>query len=680
MKKTVLRCGALLLLAILLPACLTGALESTAKTRTISMDGAKLIATQDAYFPAGDYCSEAKLSSPEDLYYRDGVLYIADSGNGRIVAYTLATGALSFLGEDILVNPTGLVVAPDGRVFVADYGASEIVVLSADGAELLRIPRPQEIYYGNSPYKPRKIDIDSYGNIYAVSEGTHEGILQFNSAGEFNGFFGANKTSALNLVEWFQKVFYTDEQKAKMLYRTPPNIYAIDAAPNDLIFSVSLQTERREEIKQLNMAGVNAMPKKLNYSDDYVDVTVADTGYFVAVTATGSITEYRSDGTMLVTFGGRASTTDRNGLTAVASAIEMDEAGNLFVLDRERGLIQAWYPSDYARLLHLANDTFDAGDYEGSLTCYEEVLHMNPSAYMAHEGYAAALFQLGRYDEAAEHYRIIYNAEAYSDCYWEIRSEWLRVHMRTILIILFILLALAIGSRLFRRYCYDYLAPLAAGWAAAKKRHPLLKQTLSDPLYLLRHPIDGVYELKIRDRGSPLAAGILYVAALAVYMVSRAGTSFVFHGGLTAYNNPGAIALIVLVPATLFVVGSYLISSINDGEGTFVQAFTAIGYALTPFILFTPFLALLSHVMTYTELFIYQLLQGLILAYTCIMVFLAVKETQAYTPRKTVGNVLLTIAFIVLSILAVIVLYLLWRELLGFVGELFEEVKYRVFS
>ena len=84
--------------------------------------------------------------------------------------------------------------------------------------------------------------------------------------------------------------------------------------------------------------------------------------------------------------------------------------------------------------------------------------------------------------------------------------------------------------------------------------------------------------------------------------------------------------------------------------------------------------------MTYAELFIYQLLQGLILAYTWIMVFLAVKETQAYTPRKTVGNVLLTIAFIVLSILAVIVLYLLWRELLGFVGELFEEVKYRVFS
>ena len=47
---------------------------------------------------------------------------------------------------------------------------------------------------------------------------------------------------------------------------------------------------------------------------------------------------------------------------------------------------------------------------------------------------------------------------------------------------------------------------------------------------------------------------------------------------------------------------------------------------------------------------------------------------------QNLGNVLLTIAFIVLSILEVIVLYLLWRELLGFVGELFEEVKYRVFS
>lgn len=679
MKNKLRRCCMLLLLTALLPACLSHALESTSKTRTFSVDGGKLIATQDAYFPADSYCTEASLSSPEDLYYRDGELYIADSGNGRIVVYELSTGMLRFLGEDILVRPTGLAVAKDGRVYVADYGAAEIVILSPEGAELSRISRPDAVYYGSSPYKPTKIDIDSYGNIYAVSEGTNEGILQFNSAGEFNGFFGANRTARLNPVEWFQKVFYTDEQKAKMLYRTPPNILAIDAAPNDLIYSVS-PSEKRAVIKQLNMAGVNAFPGWLNFGWPYVDVAVADSGYFVAVTADGFLSEHCDDGTMLVVFGGRASTTDRNGLTAVVSAIEMDEYGNLFVLDKERGLIQAWYPTDYAKLLHHASDAFAAGEYEESLNCYAEVLRMNPSAYMAHEGYAAALFQLGRYDEAAAHYRMIYEAGAYSDCYWEIRSEWMRTHMRTILLTLLAMVVLGVGSRWFRRRRYDYLAPIARRWSAAKKRHPLLKQILSDPLYLLRHPIDGVYELKIGERGSTLAAGVLYLAAFAVYMLSRAGTSFVFYGGLTAYNSPGAIALIILVPSALFVVGSYLISSINDGEGTFAQSFTAVGYALTPFLLFTPLLALVSHVLTYAETFIYHLLHTLILVYTGVMIFLAIKETHAYTPRKTVANILLTAAFIVLSVLAVIVLYLLWRELLGFLCELFEEVKYRVFS
>lgn len=679
MKKIFRAALALVFLAALLPMGLSRALESTAKTHTVSMDGAKLITTQEAYFPAGTYCTEAALSSPEDMYYRDGVLYVADSGNHRIVAYELTTGTLRFLGADVLSRPTGLAVAPDGRLYVADYGASEIVILSPDGAELSRISRPDAVYYGNSPYKPSRIDIDSYGNIYAVSEGTHEGILQFNSAGEFNGFFGANRTSSLNLVEWFRKVFYTDEQKAKMLYRTPPNILAIDAAPNDLIFSVS-PSEKRDVIKQLNMAGVNAIPKKLNWVDAFVDVAVADSGYFVAVTADGFLSEFRDDGMMLVTFGGRASTSDRNGLTAVVSAIEMDESGNLFVLDRERGLIQVWYPTDYAKLLHRANDTFNAGLYEESLVCWAEVLRMNPSAYMAHEGYAATLFQLGRYGEAAAHYRIIYDGERYSDCYWEIRSEWLRTHMRTILIVLFVLVVLAIGSHLFKKYRYDYLAPVSDWWAAQKARHPLLRQTTSDTLHLLRHPIDGVYELKIGDRGSTLAAGLLYAVAFAVYMLSRACTSFVFNGGLTAYNSPGAIALIVLVPSVLFVVGSYLISSINDGEGTLAQSFTAIGYALGAFILFSPLLALVSHVLTYAELFIYRLLHALILAYTGVMIFLAVKETHAYTPRKTMANILLTIVFIVLSVLAVIVLYLLWRELIGFAGELFEEVKYRVFS
>ena len=51
-----------------------------------------------------------------------------------------------------------------------------------------------------------------------------------------------------------------------------------------------------------------------------------------------------------------------------------------------------------------------------------------------------------------------------------------------------------------------------------------------------------------------------------------------------------------------------------------------------------------------------------------------------YNLRKTVANILLTLFFMVVAILAAIILYILWRELLSYLSQVFEEVRYRVFS
>ena len=61
------------------------------------------------------------------------------------------------------------------------------------------------------------------------------------------------------------------------------------------------------------------------------------------------------------------------------------------------------------------------------------------------------------------------------------------------------------------------------------------------------------------------------------------------------------------------------------------------------------------------------------------IIFISIKEAHVYNLRKTVANILLTLFFMVVAILAAIVLYILWRELLSFLSEVFEEVRYRVF-
>lgn len=656
-----------------------GAIESTAYTYTLAVDSNGYLRTQDAYMPGGIYLNEIGMSAPEDLYYAGGVLYIADSGNGRIVKYDLASGKVEIIGAGELKYPTGVAVGRDGRIYVADYQAAEVVVMSPEGEVKQRIGRPQDINYGASPYKPKKVDVDSYNNIYVISEGTHEGIIQFSENGVFHGFFGANRTSSLSIIEWFQKIFYTDEQKAKLFFRTPPNIVSLDVSDINLIYSVT-QNDRRDSIKKLNLAGVNVLQRagRLWGEKNYVDVAVTGNGNIYAVTDTGSIEEFDDAGVLLLLFGGRAVSSDRNGLTTVVSAIEVDDDYNIYILDKERALIQAYYPTNYTKIMHKAIDDYNQGYYEESLEGWTEILKMNPSAYMAHNGYADAMFQLGEYKIAAEHYKLMYDQERYSECYIELRAAWLRGNMDKILVVILLLSIFFFALWLIRRKV-DYLRNLRTWWDGQKIKHRILKELFADTLYMIRHPIDCVYYIKTGKRGSVMGASILYITAYLVYMLYRGFTSFVFGGGIGYWQNPFVISVMAVLPVALFVIGSYLISSINDGEGTIKNVYVSVGYAFSAFILFLPVLTVASHVLTTKEEFIYRFSLFLIIGYTLILIFLSVKETHCYTPKKTIAILLLTIGFMIIAVLACIILYILWKELLGFVSELFEEVKYRAF-
>lgn len=665
-----------LLMASVVPA---QAIEGTAYTYTLSIDGTKFVPTMDAYLPAGTYLSEVGLRAPEDMFMDGRNLYIADSGNHRIVVYALDTGEIETFGDDALKQPTGVSIDAEGNVYVADYGAGQVVIFAPDRTVKSTLTRPVQPYYGSSPYKPQKVDLDRYGNLFVISEGTYEGILQFDRNGIFNGFFGANRTKGLSLVEWFQKIFYTEEQKARMTFRTPPNIVSLDVSDGGMVYSVT-QNDRRNAVKKLNMAGVNIYQADSFFGmNDYVDVAVLPGGGFYAVSSGGIINEFSETGVPLLQFGGTAKATDRNGLSAVVSAIEIDEQGNLYVLDKERGVLQVWLPTEYAKLLHLADDSFKQGDYEASLAAWEWILRMNPMAYMSHLGYGKALFQLRRYEEAAEHFEVIRAREEYSDCFWEIRSAWMRGNMEGILTAILLFAAVCVALSLLGRR-YGWRDKLHDRYHTLCDRRPLLRALTLDTAYFLRHPIDGVYYIKTGQRGSVGAATILYAAALAVYLICQELTSFVFGGGYMLNRDPLAIVLVAVVPAGLFLVGSYLISAINDGEGSFRTIYISFAYSLSVYVLCWPLLTALTHVFTLTEIFICNMLAVLICGYSVIMVFISIKEGHVYNLRKTTGNILLTVFFMVVAILAAIVLFILWRELFSFVSEVFEEVRYHVFS
>ena len=327
------------------------ALDNTTYTYTVSVDD-NWVRTQDAYMPATVYLKGEGLAHPEDLFVFENKLYIADTDNHRIAVFSLADEKLDFFGEDVLSAPRGIYITADGTVYIADSGAQAILIFSSDYKLIKKIEKPDSYLFSeNSSFKPKGVAVSSSGNIFVVSEGTYEGIMQFDLKGEFFGYFAAN-TYKMSFSERIEDLLLNETQKNQLFVRTPRPIENIDISDEDLIYSItrseeigtSVSTVSGNGLKMHNMAGINIFASNKDMKDEwnFVDVASGNYGNVFALTDTGLITEYDSSGNVIFSFAGRALENDRSGLFTNAAAIDVDKStGFVYVLDRK----EPWYRS-----------------------------------------------------------------------------------------------------------------------------------------------------------------------------------------------------------------------------------------------------------------------------------------------------------------------------------------------
>lgn len=674
----------LILIGALVCALPASASDSTTYNYTISLDG-QWTRTQFAYLPGGAMLKTIGLSNPSDLFWHEDCLYIADTGNKRVLVYDLHTQTARSFGEEVLEEPTGLFVKENGEVYVADPEAAAVFLFAADGKLLQTIGRPESHLFGSrSSYKPKNVVLSSTGNIFVVGEGSYEGLMQFDEEGNFHGFFAANRRK-LTLLERIQNIVYSEEQKAQLLMRTAPPIENIDISERDLIFSVTQSAEfgyrwraaeekTENTIKEHNMAGKNILSptKFLNDEWNFVDVATGRGNNSYALTESGLIYEYDSSGNLVFSFGGRAVSSDRNGLFTKAAAIDTDDEGIIYILDSERSLVQTFYPGEFAAITHQAIEALENGNYADSEQIWERLLDLNGMSRIAHLGYGRSLYHQQRYQEAMEHFQLVGDKEFYSEAMWELRNQWLNDHMLYILIGVIGLAAVVyvLGKLRARQP--------AAGPKPRGIRGPKLWADIAYSRNMLRHPIDGYYDLKHGHRGSLPAASALYGILFIVYMGDRLLHSFLFRG-VNPENAPIPTYILLFVGGILlWVVGNYMISAINDGEGSLRQVYTMTAYALTPYMVISPITIVLGYVLSLNEGFIIYLLSLLGIVWSAVNLFIGVIEIHAYTFREAVKNVLLTLFFIVIAIIVVAMMVLIWSKVADFFDQFWGEVRFHV--
>ena len=389
-------------------------------------------------------CGE--FSEPADIFRSSsGEFFIADSGNDRIVRvdgeFNKASAEYSTFkdekgGKFTLSSPSGVYVSDEGVMYIADTGNSRIIVSDMDCTVKMVIERPDADMYENETFRPCRVFADKDGNIYSVVSNMTRGTVFFRKNGEYSGNFGANSTEPTlsAVLGYFRKLFSTEEMRKSYSRSTPAGITSFDIDSEGFIYTVSeSESVKSDRVKKLNAQGVNlfsGMGQFFGGSDPgsekktrLADIDIDETGRICCLDAgTGRIYQYDENGGLLFIFGGQSECV--GGFSLQPTAIETSEKC-VYVTDGMKNTVTIFEETDFGRTVRSAVTLYNDGYYEESLEPWYEVLRQDGNYMVAYRGISSALLGKGDYKGAMEYAELGGSSYHYNKAFECRRDEWL---------------------------------------------------------------------------------------------------------------------------------------------------------------------------------------------------------------------------------------------------------------
>ncbi len=397
---------------------------------------------------------ETPMRKPQSLYVRDQDIYIADTGNNRILQvrkngtdYTLVREIRTVQGAtpESFDTPSDVCADAEGNIYVCDTNHNRVIMMDRDLHFVREYVKPEDSTFDqNLSFLPNKLVVDVSGRVFVLATNVNKGLVKYEADGTFTGFIGANPVT-LSMWDYIWKSFFTTkEQRAQQASFVPTeyeNIYMDDEgfiyATNTVFSEYDLLYDAAKPIRRLNGIGNDILIKNDRYppigdiqwvNDSAVeygpsklkDITVLDNDIYVAVDRTrGRIFGYDPQGIMLWAFG-----TKGNNAGAFLSAVSIEHMGHdLFCLDENEATVTVFTPTDYGNLIYKASDEYLKGDYDGSADTWRNVLKLNANYNLAFIGIGRALMRQESYKEAMDYFKMAHDRQNYGRAYRYYRKE-----------------------------------------------------------------------------------------------------------------------------------------------------------------------------------------------------------------------------------------------------------------
>ncbi len=365
-----------------------------------------------------------------------GRFYIADSANscvwaveedlrvtGRYDRYTTQDG------ERKLEGCEG-VWAAEGKLYVANTGGGNLVVLEASTGETVQVVEApsEEEWSSTVAFEPVRLSTDGGGRMYVISRNQTQGIVQFSKEGEFIGYLGALD---VNPTAWdiLIRTFGTAEMKKRTLQLVPTEftnlvcngdgmVLAITetVTDSDIYNAVHSRSGEKLPVRLLNPLGNDILKNRGYYppvgdvdftlyqnensgASRFLDAAVGPNGlYSLLDRERGKVFTYDGDGNLLYVFGGLDGGEGK--FQQPASLVYCGD--RIAVLDRSTGSLTVFAPTPFAQKVLAAYEAHDKGNAEEETACWEALEKEFRGYDLTSLGLGKALFNQGEYRAAME--------------------------------------------------------------------------------------------------------------------------------------------------------------------------------------------------------------------------------------------------------------------------------------
>lgn len=199
------------------------------------------------------------------------------------------------------------------------------------------------------------------------------------------------------------------------------------------------------------------------------------------------------------------------------------------------------------------------------------------------------------------------------------------------------------------------------------------------PTRLLLRPFKRFDEMKYERKGSyAFAFFVLILASLISVM------NYVYKGFLINYNdiyrvNSLYLALTVLFPVGLFVLGNWCITTLLDGKGRLGEIFQVTMYAMFPLCLLQLLGLLLSNVLVLDEMVIVTALTGIGGVLFFVYLFIGLAVVHEYGFGRCIGCLLLTLIAMMVLVFILMLLFALVSDVWDFIRVFSKEFMLKFF-